>query len=288
MSRLHRLALLALVGIAAGAGGEELPFELVGGVMLVKAAVTGNDFLPFLFDTGATESLLTPQAAAKAGLGGGVGKRITCTVSLGTQTTPGVSFLVFDPLQAISLRLDKGIDYAGILGYPFLPKFVFTIDYDRKLIDWQAPAPAGAVRKTSPGTTRVPFVLRDRLVHLPVSINGKKPLTFLLDTGSAEVLLLPRAADILGIRTGSANRADGIRFATADRIAVGNASVAGMAVVVHRLLREGIGALTYDGILGYPFLSHFKTTINYKEQVILLDPLESHQAARDDRQGLGR
>lgn len=281
MRRLRRLLVMTLAGTGCvAAGSEELPFELGAGVILVQAGINGPERQPFIFDTGATESLLTPQAAAKAGLGKADGKRVTCDVSLGSKTTTGAPFLVHDPLQAISLRLDNGIDYAGILGYPFLSKFDFTINYDRKVIDWETAGTTGQARKMEPGATRVPFVLRDRLIHIPVMVNGKGPLTFLLDTGSAEVLLLPRAAEVLGIRALSAKRTDGIRFAAVERISVGKATVSNVSVVVHRLQREGIGALTYEGILGYPFLSHFKTTISYKDQALVLEPLDTKTGRR--------
>jgi hypothetical protein len=92
-----------------------------------------------------------------------------------------------------------------------------------------------------------------------------------VDTGSAEVMLLPRAAEVLRLPTSPDHRADGIRFAMLDRIAVGKATVTNVSVVVQRLQREGVGALTYDGILGYPFLSRFKTTFNYRDQVLTFE-----------------
>jgi len=175
-------------------------------------------------------------------------------------------------LQAISLRLDKGINYAGILGYPFLSKSVFSIDYQRLRLEWSGSAASGTAFKIPQAGLRVPFVLRDRLVHISALVNGRGPVTFLVDTGSAEVLLMPRAAELLRLPVSSAQRADGIRLTTLERITVGQVTVTNVPAIIHRLRREGEGALSYDGILGYPFLSQFKTTFNYQDNVLILEP----------------
>ena len=260
--------------VAGNTGATEVPFEIVGGIVLVKASLNGTAPLPFILDTGATECLLTPQAANRVGLGpaSGAGEKMARSVAVGEHTVPAMSFIIHDPLQAISLRLDQGINYAGILGYPFLSKFAFSIDYQRKRLDLLGGVASGTALKRPQAGIRVPFVLRDRLIHVTGMINGRGPVTFIVDTGSAEVLLLPQAAEKLRLPALSANRADGIRFTTLERISVGQATVTNVPAIIHRLHREGAGALSYDGILGYPFLSQFKTTFNYQDKVLILEP----------------
>lgn len=259
---------------AGHTGATEVPFEIGGGIVLVKASINGTVPLPFILDTGATECLLTPQAANRAGLGpaSGTGEKMARSVAVGEHTVPAMSFIIHDPLQAISLRLDKGINYAGILGYPFLSKFAFSIDYQRKMLDLFGGVASGTALKMPQAGIRVPFVLRDQLIHVAGMINGRGPVTFIVDTGSAEVLLLPQAAEKLRLTALSANRADGICFTTLKRISVGQATVTNIPAIIHRLHREGTGALSYDGILGYPFLSQFKTTFNYQDKVLILEP----------------
>ena len=45
----------------------------------------------------------------------------------------------------------------------------------------------------------IPFELDDNLIYVPVSINGSKPLSFILDTGAFTMVNLPRAEE-LGIK----------------------------------------------------------------------------------------
>lgn len=252
-------------------GAAVIPFEIGGGIVFIKAAVNGAPPQSYILDTGATENLLTPQAALRAGLGEPKGKLVACPVAIGDQPALATSFILHDPLQALSLRLDSGINYAGILGYPFLSNSVVTIDYQLKTIDWTRRLTPGVATGVPREGIQVPFILRDRLIHVSGRVNGRVPLTFLVDTGSAEVMLLPRAAEVLRLSTSDGNRVDGIRFATLDRISVGKATVTNVSVVVQRLRREGVGALSYDGILGYPFLSRFKTTFNYRDQTLTFE-----------------
>lgn len=270
---LRALAAGLLCLVSPGiSGAEDVPFEVSGGIILVKSSLNGTPDQVFILDTGATENLLTPQAAHKAGMDRAAGRRVSGIVAFGNRPVCQASFIVHDPLQALSLRLDDGINYAGILGYPFISKSVFSIDYQRKRIDWADGATVKAAVQRKKGGILVPFALRDNLIHVSGTVNGSRPLTFLVDTGSAEILLVPRAAEVLRLQTTSGSRADTIRFATLDRIAIGEASVTNVSVVVQRLQREGLGRLTYDGILGYPFLSHFRITFNYRDQVLILKP----------------
>jgi len=260
---------------AGKAFSSETPFELAGGIILVKASV--NRMVPstFILDTGATECLLVPQAAKLAGLGPtmGDGSPLANSVAVGDQVVPAIPFLVADPLQAISLRLDRGINYAGILGYPFLSKCVFRIDYRRKTLDWFGGTGRDPAFHAPRNAICVPFSLRSRLIHVSGLVNGRGPVTFLVDTGSAEVVLLPKAAEFLRVPVSPGNRNDGVRFTTLDRIAVGKAIVTKTPAIVCQLQREGIGTLSYDGILGYPFLSHFRTTFNYGDKTLELEPI---------------
>ena len=264
---------------AAGAEPLEYPIEIAGQVILIKTTVNGRGPFTFILDTGATETVVTPPTARRVGIAGAaepgaVGHGMAKTVAVGAVSVSDLPVLVVDPPQALSLRLDKGINYAGILGYTFLAPQVTTIDYRRQRVSFM-PAGATAVRKpqadAAPGAIQIPFVIRDRLIHVAAFVNGQGPFTFLFDTGSAEVLLLPKAREALRLAA-SDQRADGVRFATLAQVKVGGAEVLKVPAIIQRPPQEGALGLTYDGILGYPFLSHFRVTINYNARMITLVP----------------
>ena len=276
------VVLTAVIGVtsaslASGAEPVEYPIELAGQVIIVKTTVNGRGPFPFILDTGATETVVTPPTARRVGIAGiaepgTVGHGTAKTIAVGDVSVSDVPVLVVDPPQALSLRLDKGINYGGILGYTFLSPQITTIDYRRQRVSFM---PAGSVStRKSPavaGAIEIPFIVREHLIHVTAFVNGRGPLTFLFDTGSAEVLLLPKAREALGLAA-SDPRSDGVRFATLERVKVGGAEVRKVPAIVQRPPQEGALGLTYDGILGHPFLSHFRVTINYNARLITLEP----------------
>lgn len=125
--------------------GDAVPFELKTGIIFVQGTINGEGPLTFLFDTGASMTVVKPATAEKLGLvekgagknpfGGlfGVGMKTVRLRSIGigkavVQDLPVVSMGV--PQADIPLKL-QGIHYDGILGYNFISQFVTTIDYTK-------------------------------------------------------------------------------------------------------------------------------------------------------------
>lgn len=274
------LALGVASSRAATVEPVEIPIEIAGQVILVKTTVNGRGPFTFILDTGATETVVTPPTARRVGIAGAaeagaVGHGTAKVVAVGDVAVSDLPVLVVDPPQALSLRLDKGINYGGILGYTFLSPQITTIDYRRLTVSF-VPAASASAWKSPPAPVteaiEIPFVIREHLIHVTGFVNGRGPLTFLFDTGSAEVLLLPKARDALGLAA-SDPRADGVRFTTLQRVKLGGAEVLNVPAIVQRPPQEAVAlGLTYDGILGYPFLSHFRVTINYNARLITLVP----------------
>ena len=256
---------------------EWIPFALEGRVMLVQARVNDAGPFPLILDTGATETVLTPPTALKAGVQGrgaaaarqtGVAGR----VQLGGVTVKDLPVYIFDPPQALPLRLDQGANYGGILGVTFLRRFVTTLDYAGRRVRFQAveqfPPLSGAA--PSPGVV-IPFTTDLGLIHVKGSVNGLGPLRLVVDTGSAEILIVPAAARRLGLKVIPHEQDRTVGFTRLKSLALGTACVTNVPAVVTSLLRETGGSLVYDGLVGYPFLSRFVVTINYRDQQLSLD-----------------
>ena len=299
MRRLSSLLFLLLA--AAPASAEEpgwIPFRLLGKVVMVEATINGHGPFLLIVDSGATETVLTPAVARQAGLRTWSAtpdqrKGMARDIAVGSASVRDLPVFVFDPIQALPLRLDKGIDYGGMLGYTFLAAFTTTIDYPAHRLRFESvekksptaippasqrlPAPMrGAPHAGTAGPNAkpqaVPFVLKDQLIHVPGTINGRGPLTFLLDTGSAEILVLPGTARRLGLNLLRADGGPGApsAFSVLDEIAVGDTRVSGVTAVVGRLGWESPSGTTYDGIAGFPFLSNLVVTLNYRDRTLLL------------------
>lgn len=253
----------------------EVPFDVAGRVILVKASVAGSAPMTFIVDTGATETILTPTAARRLGInwtsaGGDQGKALVKSVSVSNAVVNDLTVYILDPPQALPLRLDTGVDYAGLIGYTFLSRFVTTIDYGVSRIRFARASSARPARAF--GTNDVPFEIRGQMIHIAGKVNGRGPVTFMLDTGSAEVLLRPEVANRLGLKAIPLPHYPGIGMVNLQTVTLGNFS----ANNIHAIVQErGVSPLTggtYDGILGYPFLSQFSLTLDYANRFLSLTP----------------
>jgi len=277
------LGILSVSRVAWGAGeaGEsDAPVDIVGRVIFIQGTVNGQGPFKCILDTGATETVITPTVARQTKV---TSHRVSPNQAKGSVQSiqaggAGVSNLqvyVFDPPQALSLRLDKGMDYGVILGYTFLYRFVTTIDYAHKAVRF---LPAGSApklaRKAAPGEQRfiVPFEVSGGSILAKGTINGRGTATFLVDTGSAEVLITPKLGKSLGIKAAAEAGHPEVGFATVEQLAFGEATAANVPVIIHALPNEGQAAGRYDGIVGYPFLSNFKVTVNYRDKLLILEP----------------
>ena len=274
------LAVFSLLPSAAPEAGDnfpELPIEIIGRVIFVKGTVNEKGPLNFILDTGATETVLTLPTAERAGLRvpGNTEKKkaVVESVIIGNAVARNLIVYVFDPPQALSLRLDKGIDYHGILGYTFLSRYVTTIDFRRKKVKF-VPIVLYQKRnnKLPAGTSVVSFQVHDSLILAPASIGRKRPVSFLVDTGSAEVLLLPDIAAALKVPSTPLPGYENVRQTALEYITLGGATVSNVTTIVTTPSQDRHSKIPYEGILGHPFLSSFIVTVNYRDKELTLTP----------------
>lgn len=268
--------LIPMSGLVGAEATETVPLRINARVPFVTGRVNGRGPFTFIVDTGATETVVTPRTAKELGIvtapvSHGQKTGVVRSISVGNAILRDFRVYVFDPPQAVPLRLDKGINYHGILGYTFLSHFVTTIDYGKPhmaLVPVHSRGADAFSEMGGPEVSRVPFKLVDRLIHVEASVNAAAALPFLVDTGSAEVLLLPTVAARLGVRSSALPKHPGARLARLDRVTVGGARVVNVPTVVHTLPQDP--RPTYSGILGTPFLSQFAVTFNYRDRILLL------------------
>jgi predicted aspartyl protease len=247
------------------AGGENIPVEILGRIPFLKATLNGHGPFPMIIDTGATETIITPPTAKAAGLTTypAIGNQRAGTLDsliVGNVRTEKLTVFVFDPPQAVPLRLNQGIHYAGILGHTFLSRFIVTLDYPGKTLQL-LPEPAGFPPR--PATNAIPFELRDNHIQLQTFINGKGPFRFILDTGAAETVILPATAKAMNLA--------GTPFLTLETIKVGAVEARQVDAIIHLPTQDQRPALSYHGILGHSFLSHYRITIQYRTRHVTLE-----------------
>lgn len=143
---MRSIAFALLLASAAAAQqtdreGDTVSFELKSGVIFVEATLNGKGPFSFIFDTGASVTVLRPQTAKKLGIetkGGGLfaaPSLITVeSFALGKAAVKDLPVAVMMVPQAELPLAMQGIKYDGLVGYAYISQFVTTIDYKSKTI----------------------------------------------------------------------------------------------------------------------------------------------------------
>jgi tetratricopeptide (TPR) repeat protein len=127
--------------------------------------------------------------------------------------------------------------------------------------------------------TRLKFVKRDPLPLVKVRINGGKEVLFFIDTGGAELALDTAFAKELGIPqfgavqgTFSGGQHAAVLNGRVDSVTVGDWVVKNVPVqeLALRQLSQAFGIQQLDGCVGTIFLSHFLSTIDFRNGELVL------------------
>jgi predicted aspartyl protease len=126
-------------------------------------------------------------------------------------------------------------------------------------------------------TARIKIV-NDYLIVVPITINGSGPYDFLLDTGSNNTILDQKLGDDLALPHGKAttifgaNGSMSLSSVYADSLSMAAATVDGKALSLFSSANLRSLPRKVRGILGEDFLQNFDILIDYRRQIIQLEP----------------
>jgi predicted aspartyl protease len=169
----------------------EVPFEMIGNHIFVRASVNKNDKRVFFFDTGAGVNVISLAYARAIGLplsdpiqGQGIGGNVSIypvsynTFELGDITFGAQTVYAID-VEHIQQKL--GFELAGIIGMDFINRFVVKIDYDNKTLTFYKPE---SFKYTGTGAE-----VKMNGITIEATLNGKHKGKFQLDTGAGSLSL---------------------------------------------------------------------------------------------------
>jgi hypothetical protein len=131
------------------------------------------------------------------------------------------------------------------------------------------------------------FDWRKGMIFVPVRINGSRPLSFVLDSGSTRILIDRKLATGLGLKasgTGSLQGAGAglipVEYIHDLRIALPGVESSGYDLSTADLqpLEVTVG-VRVDGILGYELFSRFVVTVNYEAKSLTLTLPEAFRSS---------
>lgn len=273
-------------------GPIQLPFEYTNEKIVVTARINSGPELHFLLDTGSSQTVIDKSVAAS--LGGNTTK--TYSVTTGTKSMP-MSFATLPTLSMGDLTINdvpvlitdlsgiaRGI--SGLLGANILKRFAVTLDFDNRMLTLSDPRsvtvpPNAHVLPASPVFGGNQLIVQGKL-------DGKVSTNFLLDTGTSFNNLPKQIASSVyhgtPLPTQTVSGLGGVAVSAASiklhSLKLGDATVPDPVfrlVVDSPSSKSGLLASESMGILGNSIWSQFKTTVDYRNERIILEPQPGHE-----------
>jgi hypothetical protein len=278
---------------AKGRDALKIPIELVNNLIFVRTRINNSEPMWFIFDTGASVTIINERVVKELGLRAGRREKGTGTggeievgmidgvslsmpgVTVSDQTVGAFPLDMFAPVA--------GRQVGGIIGYDFIKEFVVEIDYAASLLDLYEPASydykgAGEIVPVNL-IERKPWVRASLVLSDQQSFEG----TFEIDTGGdgAMVISTPFVKKhkldelIPNRRAGNSGGAGGMVGASDGRVAgvrLGRFTLKRPIVTLIQARAGEYATEKFDGVIGGEFLRRFKLIVDYSRRRVILEP----------------
>jgi hypothetical protein len=276
-------------------GRGEGAFKTNNNFILLQGTINGSKPLWFLFDTGASMTVINKDRAKELGIPlHGELQVGTSASSTGLSIARGVSLnvsgaeVVNQTVGAVSLKLFEmglGLPIGGILGFDFISRFIVGVDSVQRTIRFYSPKTFGYTGngKIIPFTLEGgrPFVtarlgLGDRELDSRLEIDtGETRTVFLNSPFVKENGLLPGPGrqKVSGAEATSTNYVNSLNVnARLKRLQIGPFEI--QDVPAGLSLAEGgfVSNPDYSGLLGNAILNRFRVILDYARRQMILEP----------------
>lgn len=276
-----------------GHSALNIPFELIANVIVLKVRVNNSKPLKFMFDTGASFSLLSTRSAAALNLkpvgsakATGVGGSVEGSLADGVSLSVAGATVRHQRLALIPLEVPfcEAKDIVGIIGYEFIKEFVVEINYEAQTISLFEPA---SFQYRGHGEAFPLIIKGTPRFHARIALPGKPQIEglFEIDTGSDGVLTLNspfvKRQNLLSALTSQVANSDRGLGGESQRVDARLASLQlgrfkfNAPIVGFSTAAEGQGSMAVednDGPLGNEIMRRFKVTIDDSRRLMMLEP----------------
>ena len=286
----------------SGQSALRVPIELANDLIVLKVRVNNSRPLRFIFDTGASISVIDPQSAKALGLrakgkldldatGGTVQSGLIGPVSLSlTGVTVFNQTLATIDLDSVAPLFGYKID--GIIGHDFINNFVVEIDYAASLLNLYE---TGSYKYSQTGES-IPIELVEKtpFARARIVLNGREPVEgkFEVDTGGTGILflntpfvkkhkMLETLTTQAQSKLGGAGGSSAAVKAQVPAVELGSFVIKNPLVVFAQGTEGSEGSAEYDGELGSGFFSQFKTILDYSRSQMILERNENVSGGKD-------
>jgi hypothetical protein len=276
-------------------GVATLPFDYRGRHIWLKASVNGGPPADFIFDTGASLTVIDSGYAAKIGLAtqgrqqgqgagasGGASFAQLQTLKIASDEGDGVEF-AGQKVAVLSINPSLGPffwrDCAGVIGFDVINRFVSEVDFDKHVLTLREPR---TFQYSGTGTA-IPMTLDGHAPIVQMKIDGKYEGGFRVDLGSSSTVDLhtpfvkkhgleavgPKGIEVTGGGFGGTFTS---RLTRLEKIELGPYSWTKPLVSMSRATVGAFSSEDYAGNIGNKILERFKTTFDYERRILYLEP----------------
>jgi Aspartyl protease len=134
--------------------------------------------------------------------------------------------------------------------------------------------PTSPAESASKGATAIPVRVSGSKVIVSVNFNNSTAANLLLDTGASRTMISSRIAKILRLQSMGSGKGYGIggmvtvSTARVDSVKLGEMERQNLLVMIHDFSRDP----SYEGLLGFDFLSHFHMSLDLQKSLLVLTP----------------
>jgi len=148
------------------------------------------------------------------------------------------------------------------------------------LVDKLRALQAGPYRIRGPQRSRIAFVQTDPLPLVSLTVNGRGPFLFVIDTGGGELLLDPAIADSVGaprygsrMGTFAGDQKASVEGGSVDSVGLGDFTIERVPIAILSTKKFSAVAMgrPVAGVLGTTLLSRFRFTLDYPGSALLLE-----------------
>lgn len=275
---------------ASGNSAIGIPFELDNNLILLNVRVNNSRPLRFIFDTGASITVTTPQIAARLGLGKGgqkikglgTGGSFEATIIQGVRLSVAGVEVARQPVALFPFGPVGCFKFDGIIGYDFINEFVVEIDYVNRKMNLYDPRSY----KYSGSGEVIPITLpRKPFVRVAVRLPGREPVEgpFEIDTGADGTMTIYRPfiekhkldEALGGTLQGTAAGAGGeqeFQLARVPGLQIGSIKIENPLVGFAQKREEAEASEENAGLIGGEILRRFKLILDYSRKQLILEP----------------
>lgn len=278
----------------SGNSALRIPLEIDNNIILLRVSVNKSKPLRFIFDTGASASVISPEWAQKLGLktegkvrGTATGGSIEASLIKGVSLSVEGAEVSNQLIAAISFGAIPCFEFDGIIGYDFINQFVVEIDYVNRLMNLYDPK---SYTYSGKGEV-IPLVLDERrtpLTAVKIILEGNPPVlanlevdtggdgTFVINSPLVEkqklVAAIPKTVDSSGVGAGGEQK---LLIGRVHAVQLGRLTIENPTVALSRDTEGSGESEENDGIIGGEIFRRFKMILDYSRKQMILEPNNS-------------